>query len=324
MFTGFCELKHLRELDIQYNTLKGKLPECMSNLTSLERLDLPSNQFSGNISYIYTDNNSIYAETEMHNLAPRFQLNEISLSCCGDGGSFPQFLYHQHDLQSVDLSNIYFKVDQFPSWLLGNNKKLDTLILINNSLSGPFWLPFASHLDLFVLDVSNNFFNGSIPTEIGAKLPSLMFLNMSKKYFNGSIPSSFGDMSSLESLDLSNNRLVGYLNTWPWGKLFSGGFNLTNLNELQLDGNNFSGRIPNVLSNCSALHTLDLSNNHIFGTIPSWMGNMSSLSTLDLSKNHLFGRIPQWMGITSNLEQIAVADNHLEGPIPEEFCKLNH
>ncbi|WRX34548.1 Leucine-rich repeat - like 10 [Theobroma cacao] len=188
------------------------------------------------LKYIYADNNSIYAEIEKHHLSPRFQLNEISLSCCGDGGLFPQFLYHQHDLQSVDLSNIYFKGDQFPTWLLGNNKKLDNLILINNSLSGPFRLPLASHLDLSIFDVSNNFFSGSIPTGIGAKLPSLMFMNMSMNYFNGSILSSFGDMSSLESLDLSNNQL--------------------------------SGGIPEHLAmGCSSLELLALSNNTLQGQL---------------------------------------------------------
>ncbi|EOY19762.1 Serine-threonine protein kinase, plant-type, putative [Theobroma cacao] len=112
---SFCQLKHLEYLDISENNLKGNLPECFSNLTSLEILDLSSNQFSGNISClrnltslqefylsnnnfeipsslrpffnlsklkcIYADNNTIYAETEMHYFPPRFHFNQISLSC---------------------------------------------------------------------------------------------------------------------------------------------------------------------------------------------------------------------------------------------------
>ena len=136
-------MTNLQKLDISDNNLKGNLSDCFSNLASLESLDLSSNQFSGNISilqnlkslgelslsnnnfeipsslgpllnlsklkYIYADNNTVYAENEMHSLAPTFQLNSISLSCCGDVEFFPQFLYHQHDLTDVDLSNIYFK-----------------------------------------------------------------------------------------------------------------------------------------------------------------------------------------------------------------------
>ncbi|XP_022754177.1 LRR receptor-like serine/threonine-protein kinase GSO2 [Durio zibethinus] len=47
---GFCELTNLQNLDIGYNNLRGNLPECFSNLSSLESLYLYSNQFSGNIS----------------------------------------------------------------------------------------------------------------------------------------------------------------------------------------------------------------------------------------------------------------------------------
>ncbi|PPD74367.1 hypothetical protein GOBAR_DD28722 [Gossypium barbadense] len=329
----FCTMTNLRELFFSGNNLKGSLPMCFSNLTSLEKLDLSFNDLSGNMSalkslaslqwldlsynklqipsslgylfnlsklqYLSASNNIIYVD-EMHSVAPRFQLREISLSCCGNGGSFPQFLYHQHDLVDVTLSHIHFKD----------------------------------------LDISNNFFSGNIPTEIGAHLPSLSSLNMSKNDFNGSIPSSFGDMSSLQILDLSNNQLFGGIpehlawgcssleilalsNNTLQGPIFSTNFSLMSLSQLQLNGNNFSGMIPNALSNCSFLGTLDLSNNYLFGKIPSWIESMYSLSTFDVSRNQLSGRIPQWMGNTSNLGQIDVADNHLQGLIPRAFCNLN-
>ncbi|KAG4197253.1 hypothetical protein ERO13_A05G012900v2 [Gossypium hirsutum] len=372
-FTHFFKMTNLRELFISNNNLKGSLPMCFSNLTSLERLDLSFNDLSGNISalkslaslqwldlsynklqipsslgylfnlsklqYLSASNNIIYVD-EMHSVAPRFQLREISLSCCGNGGSFPQFLYHQHDLVDVTLSHIHFKVNQFPFWLLENNTNLKRLHLVNCSLSGPFQVPFPSHLVLEDLDISNNFFSGNIPTEIGAHLPSLSSLNMSKNDFNGSIPSSFGDMSSLQILDLSNNQLFGGIpehlawgcssleilalsNNTLQGPIFSTNFSLMSLSQLQLNGNNFSGMIPNALSNCSFLGTLDLSNNYLFGKIPSWIESMYSLSTFDVSRNQLCGRIPKWMGHTSILGQIDVADNHLQGLIPRAFCNLN-
>ncbi|OMO98589.1 hypothetical protein CCACVL1_04168 [Corchorus capsularis] len=349
---GLCESTHLRLLHMSNNNLTGDLPECLSNLTSLESLVLSRNHFSGTISALESltslqylslsnnyfqipislgplfnlsqlkrfnaDNNTFYTETEMPSLSPRFQLEEISLSCCGDGGiSLPQFLYHQSDLQSVDLSNIHFKGDtELLVWLLENNTNLYMLHLVNSSLSGPLHLPFASHLALSSLDISNNLFNGSIPTEIGALLPYLRSLNMSKNCFDGSIPSSFGDMRSLFTLDLSNNHLSGGIpehlvtgcsslevlalsNNTLQGRIFSASFNLTNLIQFQLDKNNFSGTIPDFLSNSSSLSTLDISNNKFSGRIPRWMGNMSSL------------------------EEVIMANNHLEGEIPVEFCELD-
>ncbi|PPD76804.1 hypothetical protein GOBAR_DD26277 [Gossypium barbadense] len=388
---GVCEFTNLQELDMYGCNLKGSLPMCFSNLTSLKMLSLSSNQFSGNISilkslkllesldlssnqfsgnisaiqsltllesldlssnqfsgnisalesltslqsldvsnnkfhipssirplfnlsklkYLHADNNTIHADDhEMsHSSAPRFQLSFISLSCCGSVGSFPKFLYHQSELQYVDLSNTYFKVDRFPFWLLDNNTMLGTLYLVNCSLSGPFQVPSRVHSALSYLDISNNAFGGNIPVRIEAHLPFLAYLNMSKNCFNGSIPSSYGDMSSLHLLNLSNNQLSGEIpehmamgcssleflalsNNKLQGTIFSGNFNLTSLLELELNGNNFTGMIPN-------------------------------LAALDVSRNQLFGRLPQWRGSASNLEQVAMADNQLEGSIPRAICSLN-
>ncbi|KAB2079034.1 hypothetical protein ES319_A06G203900v1 [Gossypium barbadense] len=365
----------LASLDLSFNQFSGNIP-ALQSLTLLESLDLSSNQFSGNISalesltslksldvsnnkfhipsslrplcnlsklkYLYADNNTIHADDhEMsHSLAPRFQLSSVNLSCCGSVGSFPKFLYHQSELQKVSLSDIYFKVDRFPFWLLENNTMLVTLNLVNCSLSGPFQVPSRVHSTLSHLDISNNAFGGNIPVRMGAHLPFLGYLNMSRNYFNGSIPSSFGDMSSLQVLDLSNNQLSGEIpqhmamgcsslqflalsNNKLQGSIFSGNFNLTSLLELELSGNNFTGMIPNVLANCSHLYILDLSNNYIYGDVPSWIWNMSELAALDVSRNQLFGRLPQWRGNASNLEQVAMADNQLEGSIPRAICSLN-
>ncbi|TYI24298.1 hypothetical protein ES332_A06G224600v1 [Gossypium tomentosum] len=365
----------LESLDLSSNQFSGNI-SALQSLTLLESLDLSSNQFSGNISALESltslqlldisnnkfhipsslrplfnlsklkdlnaDNNNIHADDhEMsHSSAPRFQLSTIKLSCCGSGGSFPQFLYHQSELWVVFLSDIYFKVDRFPFWLLENNTKLVTLSLMNCSLSGPFQVPSYVHSALSYLDISNNAFGGNIPVKMGAHLPVLGYLNMSKNYFNGSIPSSFGDMSSLEVLDLSNNQLsreipehmtmgcsllqvLALSNNKLQGSIFSGNFNLTNFSTLELNGNNFTGMIPNVLANCSYLYILDLSNNSIFGEVPSWIWNMSELAALDVSRNQLFGRLPQWRGYASNLEQVAMADNQLEGSIPRAICSLN-
>ncbi|KAM7262673.1 hypothetical protein ACFE04_000356 [Oxalis oulophora] len=146
---GLCKLSHVQTLDLSNNNLVGNLPACMANLTSLQRLALSGNQFTGNITespiasltsiqelylsnndfqipssfgplYNHSklntfigDGNEIYGDVVPRSWVPKFQLNTLYLSCHGNVGAIPDFLSHQHDLQFVKISNIHFK-DEFP------------------------------------------------------------------------------------------------------------------------------------------------------------------------------------------------------------------
>ncbi|KAF9621623.1 hypothetical protein IFM89_024947 [Coptis chinensis] len=130
-------------------------------------------------------------------------------------------------------------------------------------------------------------------------------------------------------------------------------FNIS-LEYLRLNGNQFTGIIPNLTpSKFSSLQTLDLSRNRISGEIPTWIGPLPSclnlpnlqymhlqvnnltglmpeallktpnLVTLDLKHNNLSGSIPNWLALLSNLRIILLKGNYLSGSIPHEFCQLN-
>jgi len=326
--------------------LSGLLPPCLANLTSLQQLNLSSNHLKipmslsplynlSRLKYFYGSGNEIFTEEDDYNLSPKFQLESLSLSSRGQAvGAFPKFLYHQVNLQYVDLTNIQIK-GEFPNWLIENNTYLQELYLENCSLSGPFLLPKNSHVMLSFLSISKNHFQGQIPSEIGAYLPRLEVLNMSNNGFNGSIPSSLGNMSLLHELDLSNNALIGripeYLTTGCsslytlilsnnslHGHIFSENINLEFLRWLQLDSNQFDG-IPDSLSNCSSLTMLDVSNNHLSQMIPGWIGKMSSLEFLDLSRNNLYGLLPPSFGTSSMLKYVYLSRNKLQGPIGRPF-----
>ncbi|XP_052298166.1 receptor-like protein 13 isoform X18 [Citrus sinensis] len=375
---GLCSLVHLQVLNIAYNDLRGSLPWCLANMTSLRILDVSSNQLTGSISssplvhltsieelYLsnnhfqipislepffnhsrlksfYADNNEINAEiTQSHSLtAPNFQLSRLSLSSgYGDGFIFPKFLYHQHDLEYVDLSHIKMN-GEFPTWLLENNTKLRQLSLVNDSLGGPFQLPIHSHKRLGMLDISNNNFRGHIPVEIGDVLPSLFSLNISMNALDGSIPSSFGNMKFLQILDLSNNHLTGEIpehlvvgcvnleslalsNNSLEGHMFSRNFNLTNLRWLQLEGNHFVGEIPQSLSKCSSLEGLYLNNNSLSGKIPRWLGNLTWLQYIIMPNNHLEGPIPVEFCQLDLLQILDISDNNISGSLPSCFHPLS-
>ncbi|KAG5226227.1 receptor protein [Salix suchowensis] len=332
---GLCDLNHLQELYINDNDLSGFLPPCLANLTSLQQLDLSSNHLKIplSLSPLYNlsklesfdgRDNEIYAEEDDHNLSPKFQLEFLSLSGRGQGvRAFPKFLYHQFNLQNLDLTNIHIK-GEFPSWLMENNTYLEGLYLENCSLSGPFLLPRSSHVNLLVLNISKNYFQGQIPAEIGAYLPGLQVLLMSDNGFNGSIPSSLGSMSSLQLLDLSNNNLTGrmFSNNSLQGHILGWIGNMSSLEFLDLSGNNLSGPLAPRIGASSELKYLYLSRNKLQGPIAIEFHNSSRILALDLSHNNLTGRIPRWIGRLSNLRFLLLSHNNLEGEIPFQLCKL--
>ncbi|KAH7841935.1 hypothetical protein Vadar_023694 [Vaccinium darrowii] len=358
--TGLCELKTLRELDIsgagliwdQKTTSRfgGTLPWCLANLTSLQLLDIASNQFTGNIAqsplinltsleylaisnndfeipisfksffnhsklkFIVSLNNTLLEEDDFLATFPSFQLIGLRLSNSKHGGitrSFPHFLYHQHDLKIVELSQIGFG-GKFPNWLFDNNTRMEILLLSGNSLGGLLLLPSHHTIKLLSLDISNNRLEGFIPYKIGSSFPSLEFLNMSTNNFEGDIPSSLGDMTALTVLDLSNNRLSGVIPVH-----LAMGCSL--LYFLKLSNNNLKGPILPNLNNLTRLEILHSDNNG-FTEIPPNL-SLSYLIWLTVSSNQLVGKIPAMIG-SMPLWVLVMSANHLEGPIPMEFCQL--
>ncbi|XP_048228332.1 receptor-like protein 13 [Ricinus communis] len=348
---GLCELKHLECLDISFNSLSGNLPWCLANLTSLQQLVLSWNHFNGNISLsplssltsIYDLklshnmfqisislnpfvnlsklthfsgwSNIIYAETEVEDMIPKFQLKMLYLSGDGYGGVFSKFLYHQYDLEMIELSNIKFR-EKFPYWLLDNNTNLEELYLANNSLSEPLQLPIHSHTNLSASDISDNSFHGRIPIQIGAYFPSLTELKMSTSGFHGSIPNSIGNMSSLTYLDFSNNQFSGNIPN-------SIG-NMPSLYVLALTDNDVSGSLPSNFS-LSSISEIHLSRNRIQGSLEhAFFRGSDLLIVLDLSHNHMTGSIPSWIGGLPQLGYLILSNNNFEGEISIQLRKLNY
>ncbi|KAG5226253.1 LRR receptor serine/threonine-protein [Salix suchowensis] len=333
--TGLCDLNHLQELDISYNDISGFLPPCLANLTSLQELNLLYNHLKipmslsplynlSKLKHFYGYDNEIYTEKDDHNLSPKFQLESLYLSNHGQvARAFPKFLYHQFNLQILVLMNIQIK-GEFPSWLIENNTYLQRLSLRNCSLSGPFLLPRSSHLNLLILSISTNYFQGQIPAEIGAYFPKLQVLVMSDNGFDGIIPSSLGSMSSLQLLDLSNNFLTGrtHSNNSLQGQIPGWIGKMSSLEFLDISRNNLSGPLPPRFDASSKLKYVYLSRNKLQGPIAMKFYDASRILALDLSHNNLSGRIPEWIGGLSNLRFLLLSHNNLEGEIPIQLCRL--
>ena len=184
--------------------------------------------------------------------------------------------------------------------------------------------------------------DGTIPADLG-QLDRLTILNLHSNELSGSIPAEIGDLTNLEQLLLHNNSLSG---DFPdLGRLsrlkriwFSGANNrigegdgiptwlnrLTNLEELNLWGNEMGGSIPN-LSGLTSLKLLKLQNNSLTGSIPSWFDrDMNSLSGLYLHNNGLTGSIPSELGELTRLRRLWLDRNDLTGSIPPQLGNMTN
>ncbi|KAM7261271.1 hypothetical protein ACFE04_026746 [Oxalis oulophora] len=114
------------------------------------------------------------------------------------------------------------------------------------------------------------------------------------------LPDSIGKLSSLISLDLSENRLVALPPT-------IGG--LSSLTRLDLHSNKIT-ELPEAIGNLLALVFLDLRANQL-STLPPTFGRLISLEELDLSSNQL-SVLPDSIGSLVSLKILNVETNDLE------------
>ncbi|XP_044470747.1 plant intracellular Ras-group-related LRR protein 4-like [Mangifera indica] len=114
------------------------------------------------------------------------------------------------------------------------------------------------------------------------------------------LPESIGKLSSLISLDLSENRIVALPPT-------IGG--LSSLMKLDLHANRIL-QLPDTIGDLLSLVFLDLRGNQL-STLPATFGRLVRLEDLDLSSNHL-PSLPDTIGSLVSLKKLNVETNDLE------------
>ncbi|KAJ6918042.1 hypothetical protein NC651_012302 [Populus alba x Populus x berolinensis] len=162
---------------------------------------------------------------------------------------------------------------------------------------------------------------------------------MANNSLTGCIPPCFGNMSSLEYFDLSNNQMSCELleHNFPavgsslWslklsnnnfkGRLPLSLFNMTHLKYLFLDGNKFAGQVSGTFSLASSFLWFDISNNLLSGMLPRGIGNSSiyRFQAIDLSRNQFEGTIPKEYFNPSGLQLLDLSENNLSGYLPLGF-----
>lgn len=147
-----------------------------------------------------------------------------------------------------------------------------------------------------------------LPDSIG-KLSSLVSLDLSENRIVA-LPTTIGGFSSLKKLDLHANRII---------ELPDSIGDLLNLVYLDLRGNQISA-LPVALSRLVRLEELDLSSNCL-SSLPDSIGSLISLKKLIIETNDL-EELPHTIGQCSSLRELRADYNRLKA-LPEAVGKIH-
>lgn len=124
----------------------------------------------------------------------------------------------------------------------------------------------------------------------------------------------FNVFTELVNLNLSHNFFSGPLPVEI--------FNLTSLRSLVIRRNNFSGHFPGGISGVRSLVLFDAFSNSFSGPLPIEVSQLDNLKVLNLAGSYFKGPIPPEYGSFKSLEFLHLAGNLLSGNIPPELGNL--
>ncbi|KAL2500232.1 receptor like protein 6 [Forsythia ovata] len=326
---SISNLKMLSRIELNNCKFSGKIPSTITELTELIYLDLSDNNFTGlipqypmlkKLTYIDLSRNRLTGSLPSAHFEALSNLEYINFGHNLLNGNLPSALFVLPSLQKLLLSNNQFdgQIEEIPNPPASQIKELD---LRSNNLQGQ--IPKVSRataaLNLSVLDLSANQLKGKIPTwiwEINNR--SLTDLNLSFNQLTSfEKPYSIHSLTILTVLDLSFNQLHGELPIPPPSSAY-----------LDYSNNNFNSSIPaDIGTYTSRASYLSLSNNSFTGVIPTSFCMAYYLLVLDLSNNALNGSIPSCLTENSGgyLGVLNIRRNRLSGNIPDSFsigCRL--
>lgn len=296
--SSFCQ--NVSTWHLSNNYLTGIIPSCVGAYGTLQRLWVDDNLLTGSLPpslslMVHADIR--LTSNSFTGTIPVLKVWQMSLEHNHFTGSLPNLLFHSNAvlyisdnsftgaLPVVDWS-LLIALDASYNDLTGpldltGMSGLQELFLASNDLTGT--LPASLPGGMRFLDVSLNSLTGTLPHSL---MPSQMWiLNASRNALRGTLFQDglpYGGFG-LHTLDMSTNHFTGSLGSY--------GVNLTELVNLILRSNDFSGPFA-ALGNMSALEVADLSKNAFTGSIPSVIFNLQSLRIFAAQENCLSGSLP--------------------------------
>ncbi|XP_047327790.1 probable LRR receptor-like serine/threonine-protein kinase At3g47570 [Impatiens glandulifera] len=346
-------LTFLGGLDLQNNAFRGFIPQQIGRLTTLWYLGLENNSFAGeipinisrclNLQFLRLGNNQLVGELpgELGSLS---KLKQLFIYFNNLTGPIPPSFGNLSSLIQLSGAGNRF-IGTLPS-SLSRLKNMTYLALGDNLLSGTIPLSIFNMSSLFFLHLPLNRFHGSLPSDIGFTLPNLEVINVAGNFLDGPIPISISNASNLMRLTIPGNKFTGKVPTLEnvkklrWLSIsfnnlggdddddddmgfLSSLVHCTELEVFAINGNNFRGTVPEVVSNFSSqLKIMAMDANQIRGSIPGGIQNLHSLELLYMNNNRFNGTIPAGIGSLPNLTELKLGFNNFTGNIPSSLGNL--
>ncbi|CAL5196404.1 unnamed protein product [Lathyrus oleraceus] len=316
--TTLGNLSSLTELNVNSNNLTGSLPESLGKLSNLERLYVKQNPLlSGVVSNRHFSKLSklqglgLGSPTFVFNFdfhwIPPFKLQHLDLEYA-DLKLLP-WLYTHKSLITLKIENSFFKEDsQEIFWSLAN-----TCYYISLSDNIMSWDMSNVVLNSEIVELERNGLSGSLPKLTSNVRAFLINDNNLSGSLSSLLCQNRTEQSDLNYLDVSGNNLSGEL-TECWG-------NWKSLIHVDLGKNNLTGIIPHSMGTLSNLLSLHIYDNKLHGEIPMSLKYFQRLVIVNLGRNKFSGNISNWIG--QDVKVVQLRSNEFSGDIPLQICQLS-
>lgn len=348
------EQKRVTRIQIGHQTLQGTLPQSLSNLTLLERLELQWNNISGPLpslrglgslqvlmlsnnqftsvpddfftgmtllQSVEMDNNPFSAWEIPESLKDASGLQNFSANSANVTGKIPDFLGPDG---FAGLINLHLALNNLEGELPSSfsHSVIQSLWLNGQNLTGGIDV-IQNMTSLKEVWLHSNGFSGPLPDFSGLKV--LEVLSIRDNSFTGPVPPSLVNLESLKRVNLTNNLLQG-----PMPK-FGNGVSV----DMTKDTNRFCLPQP---SDCdprvNTLLSIVKSMNYPRRFADNWRGNdvcadwfgitcnNGNITVINFENMGLTGTISSEFASLKSLQRLILSNNILTGTIPEELTTL--
>jgi len=260
-------------------------------------------------------NAGLIENSSLNGLVPLSFLKHLELQYCGITGTIPADFGNLGSLTFLGLGNNFMSGTIPESFFQLSN--LIVCALDDNFLKSDI-APFAKFTNMEKLYIEDNEISGQITEEMIINgWQKMIDLDLSVNRLVGPLPANIWSMSNLEVLDLHGNDFVGAIPMIPSVH--------DKMMFLAVQDNTLDWRIPESINNLINLAHLDISANNMVIPFPSTMNQLSNLRSLYTGINP-FGEhpIPSFLEGMTNLKELSMKQNKLTGTVPAHLGGLTN